>query len=167
MSSDPPARRVVRKNYDYLVNELRVSKYLDAFFQEEVIDAQDKEGLQKKRNRYKQARYFVDILLGKPEEIIKKFFEIMKTKTDVQPHIYRRLFPDGTSITTTKLYARSSQQKEPPKSSKWKEPVIALDCLQPSGFLTDERYKHLQQRYRESEQSQWLLHGTAPLSAIF
>ena len=190
-SSEQPFR-VVRKNYEYLVNELRVSNYLDALYGEELLSDQDVLSLRNEQDNYDQTRKFLDILKGKSEQVIENFFEILKTRTGprFQPHIYHRLFPhaeqrDGTSqqddatnvaVAAVKLYAPSgSQQGEP--ASGWEElvsacptamlaslrPTLLLDHLRLSGLLTAEEYKELQQRsFTENERSQRLLHVILP-----
>ena len=155
-SSEQPSR-VVRKNYEYLVNEFRVSNYLDALYGEELLSDQDVQSLRNEQDNYDQTRKFLDILKGKSEQVIENFFEILKTRTGprFQPHIYHRLFPhaeqrDGKSqqdhttsvpVAAAKLYAPSgSQQGEPSRMvSGWEELVptrmIHVACLRPALLL--------------------------------
>ena len=90
----PPLKRRLRTNHEYLVTELRVSNYLDALFQAEVISSEDMVKLRGQSDRYEQSRYLLGILSGKPEAKIEKFLEIVKTREDMQPHIYWELFPE-------------------------------------------------------------------------
>ena len=129
-TAEQPLRGILRENYAYMVQELRVLNYLDALFEAKVLSYQDKESLRNEQNNYEQTSKFIDILLHKSEENIKLFFEIVRTRTNAQPHIYRELFPhkrqqDGTSrqddttgVAAAKLYASSgSQQAELPRMS--------------------------------------------------
>ena len=95
MSADKsPLKRRLREKRDYLVTTLRVSNYLDALFGAEVISDEDMEKLKNQSDRFKQTRYLLDILSGKSEESIERFLEMVKTKKDMQPHIYWELFPE-------------------------------------------------------------------------
>ena len=189
VTAERPFRAIVRKNYEYLCRELRVSNYLDALYEVKVLSRQDLDSLLgNELNNYEQTSNFMDILLHKPEESIKMFFEIVRTRTDAQPHIYRELFShkqqqDGTSqqedttdVAASKLYASSgSQQAELPKMDSQREelvparlstamtaslsPTLLLDHLRLCGVLTAEEHRQLQQRsLNEKDQLQRLLH---------
>ena len=140
-AEEKPARRLVRKNYEFLINELRVSNYLDALYEEELLTSQDNASLRSEQNECKQAREFVNILLKKPEETIEKFFEIVKMRKDAQPHIYRKLFQ---CLEQQGGQASGSQQEVLPKSSEFKDPacltaMVPRTSLRPTLILDDLR----------------------------
>ena len=188
-TAERPFRAIVRKNYEYLCRELRVSNYLDALYEVKVLSRQDLGNLLgNEQNNYEHTSYFMDILLHKSEESIKTFFEILRTRTDAQPHICRELFShkqqqDGTSqqedttgVAAAKLYAYiGSQQAELPRMDSQREelvparlstamtaslsPTLLLDHPGLCGLLTAEEYRLLQQRsLTEKDLSQRLLH---------
>jgi hypothetical protein len=88
---EEPAKRI-RRNYEYLVNEFDVSTYLDALYAEEVISFGDMDNLRNEQRKVVRARTFFDLLMTKPEQTIRRFFEILRTREDKQPQIYDRLF---------------------------------------------------------------------------
>jgi hypothetical protein len=152
---------ILRKNYEYLVNELRVSTYLDAFFSERVMSFEDKENLQKERGKVEQARKFLGLLLHTAEENIKKFFEILKTRQDKQPHIYRHLFSraddqtagneatgDGLRQPIARRDDKTVSSSLTTSNAEWETLVIPhfpalLDALRPCLLLHHLRAAHL------------------------
>lgn len=88
MSFYENSKDILRKNYEYLVGELNVSLYLDAFFSEKVISFGEKENLWMEQTKHDRARKLLDLLL---EDTTRKFFKILKTRQDKQPHIYGKL----------------------------------------------------------------------------
>jgi hypothetical protein len=182
-SREQPTKRVLRKNYEYLVNELNVSTYLDALYAEDVISFENKENLQKEESKVEQARAFLDILLYKPDDNVRKFFEILGTRKDKQHYIYKQLFPsvtaakhqdfdrappqDGLSRTGS-LASGISCQEEPSKPTEKRvssrpdleRPLLPTQCLDHvrPGHHVAEDYRKLQQRsLRESEPANMLL----------
>ena len=160
-----PFRAIVRKNYEYLCRELRVSNYLDALYEVKVLSRQDLDSLLgNERNNYEQTSNFLDILLHKSEESIKMFFEIVRTRTDAQPHIYRKLFSriqqDGTSqqedttgVAPAKLYASSSsQQAELPRMGSQRE-----EELVPASLTTAMQQRSFTERDQSVEGQEYLL----------
>ena len=95
--AEEPLRARIRKNYDYLINELTVSLYINVLFQEEVLSSEEMEQLSLIHGRGEQAKHFVEILMRKPPRSIQKFFDIVRTQTDKQPHVYAKLFSDFPS----------------------------------------------------------------------
>ncbi|XP_062504101.1 uncharacterized protein LOC134180934 [Corticium candelabrum] len=88
-----PLRERVRKHYDYLINELMVSSYVNVLFQEKVLSSEEKERLSARGGRQERAQDFVDTLMHKSESSIHKFFHIVREHEDKQPHIYYDVFP--------------------------------------------------------------------------
>jgi hypothetical protein len=91
--SETSLRNLIRENYVYLLGALDASLYIDLLYQERVLSEDEKGRLSNIRGRKEQAQAFVDNLSLKPEGSILKFFEIVRTATDKQPHIYEKLFP--------------------------------------------------------------------------
>jgi hypothetical protein len=81
----------IRKNYDYLIRELQVSNYLNYLFQEQVLSSDELDDLRSIQGRKHQAERFVDTIMRKPEEKLKKLFDKVNTD-DGQPHIYKKIF---------------------------------------------------------------------------
>jgi hypothetical protein len=185
-----PAKSILRKNYEYLVNELRVSTYLDAFFSEEVISLEDMENLQKERGKVEQARKFLGLLLHTAEENIKKFFEILKTRQDKQPHIYRHLFShaddqtagdqatgDGlrqpiartddetvsSSLTTSRAQWEEQVIPHFPALVEELRPNLLLHHLRAAHLLTATEFDQLQEKsMTELDQSERLINTMLP-----
>jgi hypothetical protein len=179
---------ILRKNYEYLVNELRVSTYLDAFFSERVMSFEDKENLQKERGKVEQARKFLGLLLHTAEENIKKFFEILKTRQDKQPHIYRHLLEfscadDQTARDDVLGQPIARRDSETVSSSlrtnntEWEElviphfpallaelkPSLLLHHLRAAHLLTSAEYDQLLEKsMTEEDRSQKLLNTILP-----
>jgi hypothetical protein len=137
-------KEVLRTSYDVLVQELKVSKYLDKLFARRVIDLEDEEKLRKEQLECDRARKLLRLLLCKPAEAISIFFEILRTSEDKQPHLYKKLvFPetdtnnrgtwqqDGTATTS----CASSTSYESKPGSQWKE-----DDLPQRHFPTAENH---------------------------
>jgi hypothetical protein len=182
--------RVLRKNYEYLVNELNVSTYLDALYAEDVISFENKENLQKEESKVEQARAFLDILLYKPDDNVRKFFEIVRTRQDKQQYIYKQLFPavtpakhqdfdrtppqDGRSRAESPLASGISCQEEPSKPMEERVssrpdlecPLLSsqsLDHLRPDHLLVAEDHRKLEQKsLTESERANMLLPDILP-----
>jgi hypothetical protein len=96
-----PPKVILRSSYEYLVNELRATTYLDALLSEGVISPQDRGALLAEQEKHEQSRKLLDLLLYKPEENVRKFYEILKTRLDKQPHIYKHLFPGEDEVDGT------------------------------------------------------------------
>ena len=92
--AEEPLRARIKKNYEYLINELRVSLYVNVLLQENVLSMDDKERLSGICDRREKARTSVGILMLKDETRIEKFFRF---QTGKQRHIYERLFQDIVS----------------------------------------------------------------------
>lgn len=86
-----PLRHVLRENYNYLMYELRVNCYVDSLFQERVLTLEQRDLLLQRQD----TESFLDILMNKPESSIQTFFDMVRTQTDKQPHIYEMLFPES------------------------------------------------------------------------
>jgi hypothetical protein len=51
------------------------------------------DNLRSEQKKAVRARAFFDLLMNKPEQTIRRFFELLRTREDKQPQIYERLFP--------------------------------------------------------------------------
>jgi hypothetical protein len=142
---------VLRRNYEYLVEHLNVLTYMDALFSKEVVTFEEKEDISKETTRHKQARKFLDLLLGKPEESIGNFFEILKTRCDKQPHIYEEMFPEScTDLDTNGTGQRDkgfgfkdgvvAANSCKSTSSHGREPSNAISQLNELVLLPDEKF---------------------------
>jgi hypothetical protein len=89
----------LRSNYTYLINEL-LSNYVNDLYQHQS-SGREKDELFATTDRHRLAQRFVDTLMGKGEPAIQKFFDILRTRTSMQPHVYEALFPAGNM--TSKL----------------------------------------------------------------
>ena len=138
-SSEQPARDVIAKNYEYLCCTLRVSNYLDALYEAEVLSSDEMESLRYERRKSKQTRSFLDILLMKSDKMIKVFFEILKRMTDAQPHIYQQLFQHAKQQNGTSQQEDSSSE-QPAINVVRKNYVYLLHELRVSNYL-DALYK--------------------------
>jgi hypothetical protein len=99
-TGDRPLRDRLRSNYTYLINEL-LSNYVNDLYQASVLSGREKDELFATTDTHRQAQRFVDTLMGKGEPAIQKFFDILRTRTSMQPHVYEALFPAGNM--TSKL----------------------------------------------------------------
>ena len=91
-----PNKDRLRSKYAYLVEELDARPFVDLLYQERCMSKREKEMLTDPHKRpFELGRLFVDSLMMKSEDCIQKFFDILKTHTDLQPHIYEELFPEG------------------------------------------------------------------------
>ena len=175
----------LRKHYAYLKEQLIASNYLDDLYGQEVLSGQEKERLEAVGDRrQQQAGDFLDILIRKPEEKIQKFFDIVKTTTDKQPHIFDEVFPEHQttqeqerlqwpqSSNSAGLQADTGVRGE--KDIEWDLPCLAtvkcrllpsllLDHLREACLLTAEECEKLQEKcLTEEERSEKLLYLLLP-----
>ena len=165
----------IRKNYHYLVSELLVTSYVNALFQEGALSIEEKEQLSGICSRKEQAECFVDIMMRKPDKSIQKFFDIVRTQTDKQPHIYAKLFPDSLSseqdqraqqldgsnesVSRRAHEFEAAARSDPIGYAQWEKVVIPhrqtlLDALRPTLLLDRLRAAHLltQREYDQLQQ---------------
>lgn len=179
-----PLKERLRENYEYLVKELRVSNYVDALFGAKVISDQDKQKIRDLRDKYEQARYFLDGLMCKSEKTIANFFEVVKTGDDEQPHIYEKVFTRSEEQNTQDDRRSDAATRSPTATklstevdSEWEEllvprlpavvaalrPSLLLDHFRATGLINAEEYGRLQQGIlTEKRRSQDLLHDILP-----
>ena len=94
---DRPLSDRLREKYDFLVDELNPSYFVNELYAAKVLCEEDKEQLTELANkRRKQATHFVDILMKKSEASIQIFLEVLISQVDKQPYIYEELFPQDT-----------------------------------------------------------------------
>jgi hypothetical protein len=91
-----PNKERLRSKYAYLIDEPDIHPYVDLLYQERCMSKREKETLTDPHKRpFELSRLFVDSLMMKSEDCIQKFFDILKTHTDLQPHVYKELFAEG------------------------------------------------------------------------
>lgn len=95
MATNTSAKKRLRTHYSYLKEELVAPPYVELLFQAEVLTSQEKQTLtDPQKSQSELARLFVDTLMRKPEWGIDTFFQLLRSRRDMQPHIYDELFPE-------------------------------------------------------------------------
>ena len=133
-ASARPLRERVRKHYDYLINELMVSSYVNVLFQEKVLSSEEKERLSARGGRQERAQDFVDTLMHKSESSIHKFFDIVREHEDKQPHIYYDVFPQhkANEMQAKRSVAAASLaalETETQGDAQWEELLVYFSTL--------------------------------------
>ena len=133
-ASARPLRERVRKHYDYLINELMVSSYVNVLFQEKVLSSEEKERLSARGGRQERAQDFVDTLMHKSESSIHKFFHIVRVHEDKQPHIYYDVFPQhkANEMQAQRSVAAASLaalETETQGDAQWEELLVYFSTL--------------------------------------
>ena len=82
--------------------------FAELLFGEKIFSKQNKERVLTKEGPIEQARLFLDILLGKPEPGVEKFFELLRTHPDLQPQLYSKLFPEYREHLAARRHPQAS-----------------------------------------------------------
>ena len=129
-----PMRDLLRKHYEFLVEELIVDYYINYLYQAYVLCNYDKSRLQRTRDQRKKSERFLGLMMCKPESCIQKFFIVLRTQKDKQPHVYNLLFGVKTpeQHTTAKMRTVHSKRTAPLRPSPLLSEHNAHDSLQVS-----------------------------------